>query len=106
MISETKVEDLILVGAYEYLEDKTVKYTVTDFSDDSVVASGEITLSANQATDILNIKKDGKHHFYFIEWEMDGKTYKNHYVSGPAPYDFDTYVSWLKLGGLLQTEGF
>ena len=106
MISETKAEDLILVGANEYLEDKTVKYTVTDFSEDKIVASGETTLGANIATDILNIKADGKHHFYFIEWEMEGKTYKNHYVSGPAPYDFDTYVSWLKRGNLLQTEGF
>ena len=36
MISETKAEDLILVGANEYLEDKTVKYTVTDFADDKI----------------------------------------------------------------------
>lgn len=106
MINETKGKNLILVGANEYLGDKKVKYTVTDFTDNSIVAQGNVIIKSNGINDICEIVPDSENHFYFIEWEVDNASYKNHYISGPAPYDFNTYVSWLKRGNLLQIHGF
>ena len=106
MINETKGNNLILVGANEHLIDKMVKYKVTDFTDNSIVLQGETIVKSNGIKDIAEISPDNRVHFYFIEWTVDDKYYKNHYVSGTAPYDFNTYLSWLKRGDLLQLEGF
>ena len=106
MINETKGKNFILVGVNEYLADKKVKYTVTDFMDNSIVAQGDVIIQSNGINDLCEILPDGTNHFYFIEWEVDNISYKNHYISGPAPYDFDRYVSYLRRGDLLQIQGF
>ncbi|MBQ5798815.1 MAG: hypothetical protein IIW16_03265, partial [Clostridia bacterium] len=95
-----------LVAANEYLVPKTVKYKVTDFTDDAFSLEGEFTIDANSAKDLDIIKPDDKNHFYFIEWTVDGKICKNHYISGPAPYNFTDVVNWLKRGDLLEIQGF
>ena len=106
MVSEEKKDALTLVAANEYLVPKTVKYKVTDFTDDAFSLEGEFTIDANSAKDLDIIKPDDKNHFYFIEWTVDGKTCKNHYISGPAPYNFTDVVNWLKRGDLLEIQGF
>lgn len=98
---------LTLVAANEYLAEKSVKYSVTDMTADRKICEGETIVPANSAADILSIpfQSDGMH-FYFIEWEVDGQTHKNHYISGKIPYSLETVVNMLKKCDLLQTEGF
>lgn len=106
MVSEDKPDALTLIAANEYLVPKTVKYKVTDFTDDSFILEGEFTIDRNSAKELEVIKPDDKNHFYFIEWTVDGETHKNHYISGPAPYNFTDVVNWLKRGDLLEIQGF
>lgn len=107
MIKEPKNRKLSVIGANEFLTEKTVTFKITDLIDNTLVYSGKATLTANGADNLTDIPYDeNNNHFYLLEWECDGKLYKNHYVSGPAPYDYDMYLKCMKQGGLLQTEGF
>lgn len=107
MIREPENGKLTLVGANEFLTEKNVSYKVTDLREKTIVCEGEVTLSVNGLDELDSIPFDEKNnHFYLIEWQCNGKAYKNHYISGPVPYDYEKYVGWLKEGGLLQTEGF
>ncbi len=96
-----------LCGANEYLCEKETAYKLTDVTEGKTVCEGSITLSANGLDDIAKVPFDSeKDHFYLIEWVVDGKAHKNHYMSGTVPYDYKTYVDCLEKCDLLQTEGF
>ncbi len=106
MIREPEEGMLSLAGANEYLCDKAVRYTVTELSAHRVVLQGEALLKANQTVTVAEFPYEDAHRFYLIEWECDGKQYKNHYAAGAVPYDFERYLEHLKEGGLLSLEGF
>ena len=107
MITEPHDGKLTLVGANEFLTSKNIRYTVTDLCEKRAVCEGEANLEPNGLDKLAEIPFDDKtNHFYLIEWRCDGTNYKNHYISGRPPYDFNKYVTLLKEGGLLQTEGF
>lgn len=102
MIREPKDGFLTLVAVNEFLTDKTVKYKVTDLSNHTVLFEGEAVTKANDAVKLNSIAfLEGETHFYLIEWQYDGISGKNHYLSGKAPYDFKSYVSWLKEAELI-----
>ena len=96
-----------LVAANEFLSEKEISYKVTDITEQKAVCEGSIKLTPNGLDIIDKIPFDNKkNHFYFIEWEIDGNIFKNHYMSGTVPYDYKTYIECLKECDLLQTEGF
>ncbi len=91
---------LSLVAVNEFLVQKDVKYTVRDLATDTVVLSGEATVSANDGVVLGQVEFDENGvHFYLIEWEIDGESYKNHYLSGKPPYSFKQYLEWIKESG-------
>ena len=103
MIREPKDGFLSLVAVNEFLTDKTVKYKVTDLSNHTVLFNGEAVAKANDAVKLNSIPfLEGEIHFYLMEWQYDGISKKNHYISGKAPYNFNQYVAWLKETGLLS----
>lgn len=107
MMREPENGIMTLVGANEFLTEKAVKYTLTDITSGKKVCDGEITLPANQATDIISVSTESDVvRFYLIEWQYDGKTYKNHYISGKVPYSFEEVVDCFKKCNLLKLEGF
>ena len=107
MITEPHDGKLTLVGVNEFLASKNIRYTVTDLCEKRTVCEGEVNLGPNGLDKLAEIPFDDKtNRFYLIEWRCDGIKYKNHYISGCPPYDFNKYVTMLKEGGLLQTEGF
>lgn len=102
MIREPKDGFLSLVAVNGFLTDKTVKYKVTDLSNHTVLFNDEAVAKANDAVKLNSIPfLEGETHFYLMEWQYDGISKKNHYISGKAPYNFSQYVSWLKESGLL-----
>lgn len=102
MMMEPKDGFLTLVAANELLTDKTVKYKVTDLSDNTLLFEDESVVGLNNTTVLNKLPQDKeKTHFYLLEWEYDGIKGKNHYLSGKAPYDFKQYVSWLKQSDLI-----
>lgn len=103
MFDEPKEGCLSLVAANEYRKPVDFCYTVKDLTDDVTVACGKAALGKNTSEVIGKIKFDDKKtHFYLIEWKFDGKKFKNHYISGNPPYDFEEYTKLAKSAGLIK----
>jgi beta-mannosidase len=105
MFREPENGKIILVGANEYARDIATDYTVKDMTNGKIVSSGTCTFPANATVEIASVpfETDGMH-FYLIEWNADGKLWRNHYVSGPAPYNFDEYYDCMCRSGLWQMD--
>lgn len=86
-----------LVAVNEFLTDKTIKYNVTDISNNTVLKEGKAVVASNGkiVLDEIPFVKD-ETHFYVMEWEYDGLKGRNHYISGKTPYNYKQYTSWLK----------
>ena len=111
MFGEPEDGKIRLVAANDLPEDKVVSYTVKKYSgadcEDMVVLSGESTIAADGAVtlDALAVSENEKE-FYYIEWTMDGKIYKNHYFTNIIDIDYQTYMQALKKYGMDEFEGF
>ena len=101
MMKEPKDGFLTLTAANEFLRDIQIKYRVTDMTDKSVAAESAAVIKSNSTTELCKIPYDNNCRFYIMEWEYDGKKYKNHYISGTVPYDFERYTAWLREAGLI-----
>lgn len=84
-----------------------IEYQVTDLKTDKVVKKWHTAVGPDISCEIdsLAYSKSIKT-IYLIEWTVDGKHYKNHYLCGEPTFDFDEYVALIKKAGLLCTEGF
>ena len=45
-------------------------------------------------------------HFYLVKWELDGKTYSNHYMTNIKDIDYSEYLGYLGKCGYDEFEGF
>ncbi len=107
MLGEPEGGELTLYGANEYLEDKEVSYKIANASGEELFLSGKATIKANSTAALGKIPYSGDaYRFYRIEWTDSGETFKNHYLSGKAPYPFEKTVSDLRAAELLEIEGF
>ena len=99
--------EITLCAVNEFSSDKTLKYTVTDLTAGVKVLSGETSAAAESATRVAKLPiKDGEKHFLYIEWEMDGKLYSNHYMTNIIDIDYREYLSYLERVGYDSFEGF
>ena len=99
--------EITLCAVNEFSYDKTLKYTVTDLTAGVKVLSGETSAAAESATRVAKLPiKDGEKHFLYIEWEMDGKLYSNHYMTNIIDIDYREYLSYLERVGYDSFEGF
>jgi len=97
-----------LVAANEYLRDIKLEYKVVALSSDETVASGKLTVAANDAVqaDVVDMCNDN-FEIYLISWETeDGQKGVNHYVCGRIPYDINRYRELMEKTGILKLEGF
>lgn len=97
---------LDLVVANETLEEKTYSYKVTNIADGNLLLQGEGKIAANSAEKIVTLTEEIGNTLLLIEYEVEGKACKNHYLSGKPLYDFKTVVEWFKKAELLDIEGF
>ena len=97
MFSEPSDGFITLVCVNDTLEDKHINYYVKDITNGEAVLSGEVSSQANSAVPVEGILIDpDKVKFYLISWDVDGKLYMNHYLSGPPPYSLKEYLIWMK----------
>lgn len=76
---------------------KEVKYRVSDYTaGDSLVLEKTETVPAGVTTLFRIPYSQGEKKLYVLEWEWDGKTGKNHYLSGNPPFDLEIYRAFLK----------
>jgi len=77
--------------------DCTVKYRITDGETNEVYMEGEAFSPANENVKLGQIRElDGRQKLYLITWEIDGKQYGNHYISGYPAYDAETMLGWVR----------
>ncbi len=99
--------DLTLYAVNDLQSGKSFRYTVTDVTNNRLVASGEGRVNDNVSEPVCKISSDPtKQIFYLIEWTCDGKTCKNHFMSGMPQIDFDRYIDCLKAAGFYEFGGF
>ncbi len=95
-----------LCVANETQETKSVKYKVTDIESDKVIAEGEGEAAPLSTCDLTKFTAIKGQTLLLIEYTVDGKTYKNHYLTGEPTYDYKKVVDWYKKAGILDIEGF
>ena len=97
---------LELIGANETAIDTAVSYKVTDIETGDVILSGDGQIPAFSNCKLYEIPKIKKQGLLLIEFTVNGKTYKNHYLTGEPNYDYKKVVEWFKKAELLEIDGF
>lgn len=99
-----------LVASNDLPKATEITYTVKRISVDTadcVVLSGKTHLDGDSAIVVNRLPiAEGEKEFYLIEWEMDGKSYKNHYFTNIIDIDYAKYMAALKKCGMDEFEGF
>ena len=133
MINEYKSnkENMQLYVANETMEDTNVSYKVTDINTGKIIAQGKGIAKANSSDKLDSIKTINEQTLLLIEYEVNGKILKNHYLIGAPEYDYKKLISiqkkdyknypdpisgkpfdykqvkeWLEKADLLQLDGF
>lgn len=102
MLREPKNGALQIVAANEFRAEKCASYAVTDIETGVCLASGETALHANALTELGAIPFDPQgNHYYLLKLVCEGKTYRNHYVSGEIPFSLTQYETLLKKANIL-----
>ena len=100
-------EEIELCAVNEFSTDKPLKYRVTDLTDETIVLEGEVTAVAEASTRVAKLPvKDGEKHFLYIEWELDGEKYSNHYVTNIRDLNYSEYISYIERVGYATFDGF
>lgn len=111
MFDEPENGKLRLVAVNDFPDDKTISYTVKKWemsaNTDLEIVSGKNILPADISIRLAEVEiSENEKQFYYIEWTMDGKTYKNHYFTNIINIDYQSYMQALKKYGMDEFEGF
>lgn len=78
-------------------EDAEVAYEIVCADTGETLLSGSCLSKANENIELQPIACiPGEQKLYLIRWEWNGRCYKNHYISGFVPFDFEKYTTWLE----------
>ena len=89
---------IALYAANETLETHSGTYRITAVAEDGserIAAEGSYCSQRNAASTLAFPKERETRELWLIEWSENGKTGKNHFVTGKRPYDLDAYRMWL-----------
>ena len=56
--------------------------------------------------EVAFVQEKNEKEFYFIEWTVNGTTYKNHYYTNAIDIDYKQYITALSKYGMDEFEGF
>ncbi|MDR1734178.1 MAG: hypothetical protein LBR73_04780 [Oscillospiraceae bacterium] len=88
MFREPRDWRIDLVAANDTLRDFSGSYAVTDYASGETLLSGSFKSPANESLVIDSLRvESAAHRLYLITWELDGATYRNHYLCGRPPFD-------------------
>ncbi len=97
MFSEPDAWCITLKAVNDRREPVALSYKVTDIDDGKEYLSGSADLPADGVTDLDSLRIcQGEQKMYLIEWNIQGRTFTNHYTQGVTPLDPDRYLNWLK----------
>lgn len=79
------------------LSDISGKVTVIDSETDKVLFEADFTAPKNSSTVIGGVSVEySEHKLLYVKWEVDGKEYFNHYITGFMPHSLEKYKSWIE----------
>ena len=107
MFDEPKGNILPLHAVNEFDHDEMLKYEITDLTSGKTVVSSTALAEANSSVCVYKVEiKPEEKHFYLIKWELDGKTYSNHYMTNLKDIDYTEYLGYIEKCGYSNFEGF
>ncbi len=87
---------LPLVACNDTREEARLEYRVWDADTQEELAKGECLVPPNQNWQVGRLRAFASdQRMYIIEWQQDGQTFRNHYLSASPPVDIEKYKSWL-----------
>lgn len=107
MFDEPKDGRLSLYAVNDLPTGQTLKYTVKNITDGTVIASGCCTVNADSSEAIAAIPAVEGYSMLYMEWETeDGEKATNHYITQARDLDGDAYLADIAKIGYDQFEGF
>ena len=74
---------------------------VTDVASGKTLWKGKFDIGANSRTEVALLdEKPGAQGVYLIEYKVDGKDFRNHYLYGAAPFRVKDYREWMQKTGI------
>lgn len=104
LFREPKNGTMEVVCVNDTLKEIRFTYRIIDVTHDREVTTGDGCTAANVAAVVCSVPHSGDDTVvYLIEWTMaEGKTYRNHYISGSTPLNYDTVLDGYRKVGLLE----
>jgi beta-mannosidase len=73
------------------------KYEIRDADSGKVLSGGKFTAEKNSNAVVDKIRvSTGQQNMFLIRYSIGGKKFGNHYLFGTPPFDFKTYLKWIK----------
>lgn len=91
-----------LMGINDYSAAKRVHYRVSDVTADRVVSEADVLLPADSSIEIGLLDTNGRTAFYEMEWTVDGRSCRNHYVTWAVPFNKEAYIKYAQKAGIIK----
>jgi beta-mannosidase len=96
MVGDAKGGKHPVVAVNDTRETKSGKVTVRNIDSKKVLFTSSFNIPVNGKIVIGNIPEITGQTMWLIEYTIDDKEYKNHYLVGKAPFKMDDYQRWYK----------
>jgi beta-mannosidase len=80
------------------------KLTITDADSAKLLLETAFSVDVNGRTTAGQVPVSVKSAFWLISWTVNGRTFDNHYLAGPRPFNLEDYKRWLARIGLTACE--
>ena len=80
-----------LVAVNDTQEKVDVQIRISDVASGRLIHEGSALIEANGKTLVTHLAKENSNGVYLIEYQVGGRTFRNHYLYGEPPYDLARY---------------
>lgn len=91
-----------LVGVNDCAAAKHIHYRVVDVVDGTAASEADVLLPGDSSIEIGLLDTKGRTAFYDMEWTVDSRSCRNHYVAWEAPFDREEYIRCARKAGLIE----
>jgi beta-mannosidase len=88
-------DGLTLVAVNDSLAQVKGTWSVDEPETRLKIGNGRLLIPPNSAVSLARFDRPSDMLLWFVEWEDGGDPVVNHYVTGPAPWDFERYRTYL-----------
>jgi len=96
MISEPEGWYVKVVGINDTLSRKEGTFIISDAVGGEKVIDGNFSIEplSKKVLGMIRVSR-GEQKLFIINWQLDGKSYKNHYLLGNPPFSLERYTDWM-----------